>query len=330
MAGDWIKMNTGLARDMTVKRIARTLKLDVYATIGRLHAFWSWVDEQTEDGFVAWCTPEDVDDLVQFPGFAQTLEDVKWLVITEDGISIPKFEKHNGESAKSRAEERERKRLQRLQDKAAELPLLVPQTSGQIPDKSVTREEKRREEDINDSAREREGSAISREVARTLPPALDALGDAFRDEWHQWLVFLTTQGGRIPPIGRTDLHLQILVKILEDGEDPVAALKHCRSRGLREPEPAPKKRLRRSDAGESKTPTAWELKDREEQIRERMKALSEGRKGMTYVSNPEPGQNPGFAWTPEGKAEYEQLKKNLDAVQRARAGLTPVPQALGQ
>jgi hypothetical protein len=64
-------------------------------------------------------------------GFANALIEVGWLKAQGDGFSIPKFDAHNSKSAKNRALASRRK---------------VTQRSRSERDKSVTREEKRRED----------------------------------------------------------------------------------------------------------------------------------------------------------------------------------------
>lgn len=147
MAGDWIKMRVDLATDPAVSRIAAATHSNRFETIGRLHAFWSWVDRHAVDGHVDGATLADVDEVTHKRGFAAALIAVNWLVGSDlsTGLTIPKHSEHNGESAKERANKnkrqakwRERKRAG-LVDGEASTPVGVYTSTA-----PSTREEKRR------------------------------------------------------------------------------------------------------------------------------------------------------------------------------------------
>jgi len=140
MAGDWIKMRIDLSDDPAVIGIASALRISEDEVVGKLHRLWSWADKHTGDGFVPHITGKWIDKHVEKNGFSAQLVAVGWLVISDDGVTFPSFDRHNGKSAKARAENTERTRLSRKNsDERADL-------SQKKCDKSVTREEKRREE----------------------------------------------------------------------------------------------------------------------------------------------------------------------------------------
>jgi hypothetical protein len=141
MAGDWIKLDTNTIDKPEVIRMARILGMDRYAVFGRLLRFWSWIDAITEDGNVAGLTREDVDAVVDADAFASALEAVGWLVIhkSQSGFTVPKFDRHNGKSAKKRALTSERQRRWRNADVDGKA------STGALPEKR--REEKRKEEE---------------------------------------------------------------------------------------------------------------------------------------------------------------------------------------
>jgi hypothetical protein len=117
MAGDWIKMNKSLPRDPRVVRISSALKADRLRTIGGLLSAWCLADEQTEDGKLDGYTPELLDELVGMNGIARAMASVGWLVIGPDFLEFPRFEEHNGQSAKRRAQDSTRKMSARKADK---------------------------------------------------------------------------------------------------------------------------------------------------------------------------------------------------------------------
>ena len=145
MAGDWIKMRANIAEDPAVIGIAADLKIDEYSVVGRLQALWSWADGQSRDGHARGVTAEWVNRKVQCDGFAQAMCKFGWLDVDDQGITIPNFDHHNGETAKKRALGTKRKQKQRSTDPVSPS---VQETSRSKRDKSETREEKRRE-DIN-------------------------------------------------------------------------------------------------------------------------------------------------------------------------------------
>ena len=104
MAGDWIKMRVDLDDDPAVIGIASNLKLNEQDVIGRLWRVWSWANKQTRDGNAPTVTEAWLDRFVSTAGFARAMQSVGWLTICEGcGIAIPKFDLHNGQSAKARA-----------------------------------------------------------------------------------------------------------------------------------------------------------------------------------------------------------------------------------
>lgn len=146
MAGDWIKMGKDLLTHPKVVRISSALKADKLKTVGGLFAVWCLFDTHSIDGNLSGYTYETIDEEIRFPGFSAAMESVGWLKSDAEGASLPDFEEHNGQSAKRRAQETERKRNER-------------KTSAPDADKKRTREEKRRE-DIN-NPKPLKGHAVS-------------------------------------------------------------------------------------------------------------------------------------------------------------------------
>jgi hypothetical protein len=178
MAGDWIKMRTDLSEDPAVIAVAARLNIDEFSVVGRLHRIWSWADSQLRDGYAYGITLKWIDRYVHLDGFSNALLDVGWLGKIENetlpesgnigllegnanlldreeiekgfekiekGVFFPNFDRHNGETAKTRAVKTKNKQNSRA-------------TNGQFAllegdlldgDKTGTREEKRREEKYN-------------------------------------------------------------------------------------------------------------------------------------------------------------------------------------
>lgn len=113
MAGDWIKMRMDLPDDPAVISISAAVELDEDAVVGKLHRLWSWADRHTIDGRTCGVTRAWVDRYVARQGFASAMESVGWLHFEGDTLVFPHFDKHNGMTAKVRAENTLRVRASR-------------------------------------------------------------------------------------------------------------------------------------------------------------------------------------------------------------------------
>src|SRR5690606_2727526 len=134
MAADWIKMRVDLFTHPKVVRISSALKADNLRTVGGLMSVWCLFDAHSVDGRIEGYTPETLDDMLRWPGFAEQMIAVEWLEQDGEALVLPRFDSHNGTSAKRRAQDASRKRA-------------VRKTSASQADKMRTREEKRREEE---------------------------------------------------------------------------------------------------------------------------------------------------------------------------------------
>lgn len=137
MAGDWIKMRSDLFTHPKVVRISSALKTDVLRTVGGLMSAWCLFDAHSIDGRLDGYGPETLDAHLRWDGFSDAMISVGWLEFEADqqqeSLILPGFDTHNGDSAKRRAQDADRKRI-------------VRKMSASEADKSRTREEKRREE----------------------------------------------------------------------------------------------------------------------------------------------------------------------------------------
>lgn len=133
MAGDWIKMRSDLHTHPKIVRMASALKADRLRIVGGLHSAWCLFDVHSVDGFLDGYSPETLDDMIGFPGFSRAMMAVGWLEVDGENLVMPRFDEHNGQSAKRRAQDAARKRS-------------VRKMSASKADKMTTREEKRRED----------------------------------------------------------------------------------------------------------------------------------------------------------------------------------------
>lgn len=104
MAGDWIKMRSNLWDDPRVSGLADATGAGEAAIIGGLYWLWSTADQHTEDGLLQGLTVKSINRKTGIKGFGEALINIGWLVEADGGMTIPRFEEHNGASAKSRAQ----------------------------------------------------------------------------------------------------------------------------------------------------------------------------------------------------------------------------------
>jgi hypothetical protein len=136
MAGDWIKLEHATIDKPEVFKMAEILEIDPNHVLGSLISVWVWMDKQLKDCNAKNVTKLLLDRCAHITGFADAMLQVGWLVQGDDGLGVPNFDRHLGNSAKKRAESNRR----------------VTQHRQKCNTKSVTKElqkalpEKRREE----------------------------------------------------------------------------------------------------------------------------------------------------------------------------------------
>jgi len=109
----WIKIETHTPDKAEVRQIARLChctKAEAFLGIFRMFV---WLDEQTEDGHVEFFTPEDADEIGGLIGLGSALETVRWITFSVSGAVVSNWQRHNGQSAKRRCLDVERKRAVR-------------------------------------------------------------------------------------------------------------------------------------------------------------------------------------------------------------------------
>lgn len=166
MSMEWIKMRRSLQSHPKVVRILSATASDKFRVIGGLHAVWGVFDEHSVDGALKGYTPELLDHIIGWEGFARAMESVGWLHF--DGmetLTLPEFTEHNGQSAKRRAEDQKRKRESRKS------PQSVRNLSADDADEMRTRKRKEREEEKKEQEQEQRAARDAR------PPSGMALAE---------------------------------------------------------------------------------------------------------------------------------------------------------
>jgi len=151
MAGDWIKFETATLDKPEVWAIATELGIDPDAVVGKLLRVWAWFDSHSEDGNAPSVTSALLDRNCGVTGFVTAMVNCGWMIQRDGILSLPNFERHNGQTAKSRV--LTAKRVAKHKKSNAEgngkgnAATVTPSVTSALP-----REEKRREEKKKDNA----------------------------------------------------------------------------------------------------------------------------------------------------------------------------------
>jgi hypothetical protein len=119
-AGMWIKWERGLIKKPEIMRIAKILEVTKYHAAACCMQVWEWAEDVTVDGIVHDIDPSDVSDAVGVAGIGEAMCKVDWLTDVGTGISFPKWDRHNGDPAKRRAEKAEYMRDYRRKEKESQ------------------------------------------------------------------------------------------------------------------------------------------------------------------------------------------------------------------
>jgi hypothetical protein len=127
----WIKIDVGTFDKPEVARIATRVNLDVFGIIGRLARLWGYVDEHGNNGRIDGVDAAFFDAMLQCQGFSAAVASVGWLAIDETGVSVPKFDRHNGKAAKTRVQAAARQLRRRKRDNKRDKCHAAPLTQAQ-------------------------------------------------------------------------------------------------------------------------------------------------------------------------------------------------------
>ena len=175
MAGDWIKIETVTPDKPEVFTMADVLGIDPDAVVGKLIRVWIWADQQTRDGNAPSVTLSLLNRISGVSGFADAMVAVGWLRKTDAGIEFYNFDRHNGETAKTRAMTAKRVQKHRA-DKTEEMKR---KRNGESVTEALP--EKRREEK---KEKERPGGSMDLQFPKHLNTA-EALAAA--EQWFDYL-----------------------------------------------------------------------------------------------------------------------------------------------
>jgi hypothetical protein len=129
----WLKIETNTPDKPEVWAMSDALGIDADAVFGKAFRVWRWFDEHTENGNARGVTFVMIDRIAGVTGFAQEMSNVGWLIKVESGIELPNFDRHNGQTAKKRANTAVRVANHKIKGKTANagvtpaaLPIALP------------------------------------------------------------------------------------------------------------------------------------------------------------------------------------------------------------
>ena len=219
MAGDWIKMRSNLWDDPRVGRLCDLTGAGEAGVVGALYWLWATADQHTEDGTMPGMSSAHIDRKTGVKGIGAALVSVGWITEEDSGLSIARFEEHNGESAKRRSVDAKRKaNVRKDSDKTRT-------DDGQVADllRRISELEKEKEKE---KIREELQTKTARK--RASPAALVSLPDLVADgveEQHatDWLVARKSKGLPLTPTAWADVKAEAIKARLSPGEAIKAA-----------------------------------------------------------------------------------------------------------
>lgn len=120
---NWIKMRSNLWNDPRIAKICDLTGKKEAEVIGGLYWLWTMADEQSTDGVLDGFSTAAIDRKTGVKGLGSALVKVGWLVETEEGVQIARFDEHNGASAKRRASEAKRMQFVRKPKESCSQPM---------------------------------------------------------------------------------------------------------------------------------------------------------------------------------------------------------------
>lgn len=105
--GSWIKMFVNLWDNPRVARLCELLQCVEALALGCLFRVWSLADSHSTDGRLEF-SASALNRKTGVEGFAEALEKVGWLEIGDGFVTVVRFDEHNGQSAKRRAQDASR------------------------------------------------------------------------------------------------------------------------------------------------------------------------------------------------------------------------------
>jgi hypothetical protein len=176
MAGDWIKMRVELSTHPKIVRIGAQVGSNRATVVGACFLIWAMADQHTEDGHMSTMTLDDVDAFVGVKGLGVAMKAVGWIEETPEGLQLPKYERHNGRTAKARLTSAQRAKSSRSRDRAQSSPERT-ETVRDERTKSASRIRMREEEEVRECA-SAHSCSISADATSSDQPSRETIPSA--------------------------------------------------------------------------------------------------------------------------------------------------------
>ena len=107
MGWDWIKVDCSTPDKPELLRVASLCGCSQAEAFLGWFRLWAWLDQQTADGSVRFLSASEADNISTISGIAAAFEAVGWLKFDADtgSCQVLNWERHNGKSAKKRAQD---------------------------------------------------------------------------------------------------------------------------------------------------------------------------------------------------------------------------------
>jgi hypothetical protein len=191
MSLPWIKIECGLINKPEVMQLAGLLEIDEHTVVGHLVAFWSWVDaNMSRDCPDTTGTKRGLDRVAGRDGFTEALVQVGWLEFDGNRVTVPHFEYHLSQSAKTRATDARKKARQRAvsRSKGDNVPLPTGQEGGP------------------EEIREEKKYIYVQSPDVLIPTTMD--NDTCKDAMVRWCKYLEAKGWHESAPSENDMQLQ--------------------------------------------------------------------------------------------------------------------------
>jgi hypothetical protein len=146
MAGDWIKMRSNLWDDPRVLRLCDDTDSSEASVVGALYWLWSTADQHSEHGTLPGMTLRAIDRKTGIAGLGNALVSIGWLTDDAGGVSLARFDEHNGASAKSRAQTA--RRVANHKSNAILTPEALPEQDAAVSTALPREREREREREV--------------------------------------------------------------------------------------------------------------------------------------------------------------------------------------
>jgi hypothetical protein len=99
----WIKLETHTFDKVEVFSMAQELGIDPDSVVGKCCRVWAWFDANTTDGVTKSVTTALLDRYCGVTGFSKAMVNVGWMVLEDENLYLPNYDRHNSQTAKDRA-----------------------------------------------------------------------------------------------------------------------------------------------------------------------------------------------------------------------------------